>query len=746
MEKRRRRYLVRIAGYVFVVLGGLLSACGNQVTGAGDARTDEKDGGGLTTVRNDAAGDAGTDAFGWWDERGLQTNGQGGFHEIPLCEQSGDPCDGQTGLCFEVCGTEVLVLAPPILSGFSAARLLPEEFPFAVARSKGGLVSVEDSLLVVREAESLIELGRLPVGWAHAVVVVGTTAFVRDNMMGGITVVKIADPANPVPLAWWAAATTLPPSGIGGPEARVRLVGASNGRLVLSTERGVSLLDVSEPYAPVEDLCIAHAGGKPVWTPNVLTDGRWLVVQILTDGDEQAVARVHDLLAPDPTVAVAELSCLAEGLLALHKGRLLLAVEGEAQLYELAAHGELAMVAARAMPKVSLHGPASVVGGFLKVYMGKHWSALDLESDNLAIYVVQQENEAPCLERLLPEEEGPEWVVSPWYVPDQRWPAAQSPVHPCPATAQHSPLRALDGLLSPGGNEMLVQAEEGDWLVNLDDGTATPVSGLSLAYTEADFPRAVWVGNRIAMLAGGPGTDWEIMGDSYIEIHDRQLLDAPPLVVDSPGTILDLAAGDRHLFVLSEPAERLFEDPAPPIEERLVWSVDLGEALPSRTDVSLAGGAAPVGIAATGETLYVLDADAGIRILDSGGKELRTVAVPADSLNGPHIAGPEGLLVRGTDGVPRWLPPDSESFLDHVSGCTELVPVAATDGTFYLLGRSPHGSGFAYRWDLLVATPVHQDDGFVLEVQATAPLGRIPTRVFPGSPAVIVDTGLLLLL
>ncbi len=722
MERRNGGCLARIAGYVFVVLLGLLIACGNRVS---------------------AAGDGGSDAFGK-DEGGLQANRQAGPHVTPLCEQTGDSCDDRAGLCFEVCGTGVLVQAPPILSGFGVAMPLPENLPRAVARGEGGLVTVENPNLVVRQPETLSELGRVAVGRAHAVVVVGTTAFVQDAALGGISVVEIADPVNPTPVAWWAAALTPPPSGIGGPEPRLRLVGASDGRLVLSTERGVSLLDFSNPGVPLEVVCVPHADGQPAWTPHVATDGRWLVVQMVTDGDEQAVARVHDLLAPDPTAVVGELPCLAEGFLALHKGRLLLALEGEAQLYELADPGGPAMVAARATPK-NVPFDAPVVGGFAKVCEADLCSALDLESEDLAVYAVQQENEPPCLERLLPEEEGTVWVVSPWYAPDKRWPAAQSPVHACPAAAEQSPLRSVDGVLSPGGDEMLVHAEDGDWLVNLDDGATTAVSALHWGYCGESFPPAAWIGQRIATATGGPGGDWGIVGDSRIEIHDRQLLDAPPLVVDSPGTILDLAAGGQHLYVLSEPAERAFGDPAPAIEERVLWGVDLGAAMPSRSDLPLPGGAAPTGIAATGQTLYVLDAEAGIRVLDSAGNELRTVAVPDDSLDGPHVGGPGGLMVRGSDGVPRWLPPDGESLLDHVDGCAELVPVAATGGDFHLLGRSPYGPGFASRWDLLVATPIHQDGGFVLQVQASAPLGQIPKRVLPGSPTVIVHDGLILL-
>jgi len=368
-----------------------------------------------------------------------------------------------------------------------------------------------------------------------------------------------------------------------------------------------------------------------------------------------------------------------------------------------------------------------------------------MESTDLAGYSVVAEEQTACLERLVPWEGGEEWVVSPWYAPDQRWPAAQSPAHACPAAAEQSPLRSSDGVLSPGGDEMLVHAEDGDWYVSLDDGTATAVSGFSWGYVGATFPPAMWIGDRIAMLAGGPGMDWEIVGDSYLEIRDRQFLDAPPLVVDSPGTILDLAAGGQHLFVLSEPAERAFGDPAPAIEERVFWAVDLGAVTPSRVDLPLPSGALPTGIAATGGTLYVLDAEAGIRILDSAGNELRTVAVPADSLDGPHVAGPGGMLVRGSDGVPRWLPADGESLLGYVDGCAELVPVAADGNSFHLLGRFPDSSAFASRWDLVVATPVHQDGGFVLQVQASAPLGQVPTRVFPGAPTVIIDGGLLLL-
>ena len=292
---------------------------------------------------------------------------------------------------------------------------------------------------------------------------------------------------------------------------------------------------------------------------------------------------------------------------------------------------------------------------------------------------------------------------------------------------------------------MLVHAEDGDWLVDLDDGATTAVSGLHWGYCGESFPPAVWIGQRIATATGGPGGDWGIVGDSRIEIHDRQFLDAPPLVVDSPGTILDLAAGGQYLFVLSEPAERAFGDPAPAVEERMLWSVDVGETLPSRTDLTLPGGAAPTGIAATGQTLYVLDAEAGIRVLDSAGNELRMIAVPADSLDGPHGAGPGGLLVRSSDGVPRWLPADGESLVDHVDGCAELVPVAADGNSFHLLARFPGSSDFASRWDLLVAAPVLESGGFVFEAKASAPLGQAPTRVLPGETTIIIDNGLVLL-
>ena len=705
-----------------IVLFGLLAGCG---------------------ARAGAAGDALSDSLGP-DSAGLYSGGEAGGGGIPLCEQPGDPCTDRGGFCFDVCGTTVLVQAPPSLSGFAVAAALPANLPRAAARAEAGLITIEQPNLVVRDPDSLLELGSIAVGRAHDLVVVGATAFVQDGSLGGVTVVDIADPAHPTPTAWWAAATTLPPSGIGGPEARMRLVGASDGRLVVSTERGVSLLDVSDPHAPVEALCIPHADGEPAWTAHVLTDGNWLVVTMALDGDEDGVARVHDLQAVDPTVAVAEFPCLVEGFVALHKGRLLLAVEGEAQLYELAAPGGTAMIAARAMPK-NVPFDTPVVGGFAKVCKADLCSAFDLESDDLAVYTVEQETEPPCLERLLPEEGGTVWVVSPWYAPDLRWPVEESPVHACPAAAEQSPLRSVDGVLSPGGDEMLVHAEDDDWLVNLDDGVTTAVSGLHWGYCGESFPSAVWIGDRIAVLTGGPGGDWGIVGDSLIEIHDRAFLDVPPLMVDSPGTILDLAAGGQHLYVLSEPAERAFGDPAPTIEERVLWSVDLGAAMPSRSDLPLPGGALPTGFAATGETLYVLDAEAGIRVLDSAGNELRTVAAPADSTNGPHVAGPGGLLVRGSDGVPRWLPEDGESLLDHVDGCAELLPVAADANSFHLLGRFPGSSDYASRWDLLVATPVLESGGFVFEAKAGGPLGQAPTRVLPGETTVIIHDGLVLL-
>jgi len=409
-------------GCAAVAVSGLLIACATKAGANGDVGSDasESDGG------------------------GVYEEGAAGARTIPLCEQQGHPCDDRAGLCFDVCGTPVLVQVLPSLSGFAAAAALPANLPRAADRAETGLVSIEQPNLVVRDPDSLLELGSVSVGRAHGLVLVGTTAFVQEGWLGGVTVVDIADPAHPTPITWWAAATTPPPSGIGGPEARMRLVGASDGRLVVSTERGVSLLDVSDPHAPVEALCVAHAGGEPAWTPHVLTDGRWLVVHLMIDEDEQAVARVHDLQAPDPTVAVAELSCLAEGFVALHAGRLLLVVEGEAQLYELAAPGGPAMTAARAMPK-NVPFDAPIVGGFAKVCKAALCSAFDLESEDLAVYTVQQENEAPCLERLSPEEEGTEWVVSPWYAPDKRWPVAQSPVHACPAAAEPSPLRSVDG-------------------------------------------------------------------------------------------------------------------------------------------------------------------------------------------------------------------------------------------------------------------------------------------------------------
>jgi hypothetical protein len=721
LKKREIRSL-NVVRYSVMVLFSLLTACGTKAGGAGDI---------------------GSDTFGP-GEVAIYTDGEARAPDTPMCKQQGDPCADGGGFCFDVCGTQVLVQAPPSLSGYTVATALPANLPRAAARAEFGLVTIEIPNIVLREPETLAEIGAVPVGRANALAVVGAIAFVQDGLLGGVTVVDMGDPAHPMPMAWWAAATTPPPSGVGGPKARLRLVGASDGQLVVSTERGVSLLDVSDPHAPVEALCVPHAEGEPTWTAHVVTNGNWLVVTRALGGDEDGIARVHDLQAVDPNIAVAEFPSLVEGFVALHKGRLLLAVEGEAQLYELAAPGGPAMIAVRAL-STNVPFDAPVVGGFAMVCNAAMCSAFDLESEDLAVYTVEQVDAQPCLERLLSEEGGTEWVVSPQYSPDQRWPVEESPIHSCPAAAEQSPLRAFDGVLSPGGDEILVHADGGDWLVNLDDGTTTAVAGLSGGYSDKPFPSAVWVGDRIAMLTGGPGGDWGIIGNSLIEIHDRQLLDGPPISVDSPGTILDLAAGGQHLYVLSEPAERAFGDPAPTIAERVLWSVELGAAMPSRTDLPLPGGALPTGLAATGETLYVLDAEAGIRVLDSAGNELRTVAVPENSVNGPHVAGPGGLLVRGGDGVPRWLPAGGESLLVHVDGCAELVPVATDGGSFHFLGRFPGSPDFASRWDLIVATPVPKDDGFVFEVDGSAPLGQSPTRVLPGDPTVIIDNGLVLL-
>ncbi len=721
MERRRGLRLPDVIGCTVMVLLGLLTACGTKAGGAGDT---------------------GSDTSGP-EEGAMYAKGETRVPETPLCKQQGDPCADGGGFCFEVCGTQVLVQAPPSLSGFSAAAL-PANLPRASARAEVGLVTIENPNILLREPETLSELGAVPVGRANALVVVGATAFVQDSVLGGVTVVDVGDPAHPIPVAWWAAATTPPPSGIGGPKARLRLVGAYDGKLVVSTELGVSLLDVSDPHAPVEALCIPHAEGEPAWTSHVLTDGNWLVVTMALDGDEDGIARVHDWQAVDPTIAVAEFPCLVEGFVALHKGRLLVAVEGEAQLYELAAPDGPAMIAARPSTK-NVPFDAPLVGGFAMVCKAALCSAFDLESEDLAAYAVEQEDERPCLERLLPEEGGAEWVVSPWYAPDQRWPVDESPVHPCPAAAKQSPQRSVDGVVSPEGDEILVHAEDGDWLVNLDDATTTAVSGLSWGYSGKPFPPAVWVGDRIAVLTGGPGWDWGIIGHSLIEIHDRQHPEKAPISMDSPGTILDLAAGGQYLFILSEPTERAFGDPAPTVEERVLWSVELGAAIPSRTDLPLPGGALPTGIAAAGETLYVLDAEAVILVLDFAGNQIRKVAVPNDSINGPHVAGPGGLLVRGSDGVPRWLPADGESLLDHVDGCAELVPVTADGNSFHLLSRIPGSPDFASRWDLLVATPVLESSGFVFEVKTGAPMGQAPTRVLPGEPTVIIHDGLVLL-
>ena len=733
----------RVACALLLLL--LLGGCGTSGGGSA-AGSDSKTGG----VDDCTSGD---DSWSWGVAPGQGEWIVGSGHYVS-CEADPDPC--ATGTCFTVCGTFVQVHPPAALEGFDAATPLPLQHPMDFGRTSQALVTLEHPHLVLRDTDSLAELGALFLGWHNYVAVTEGLALVNTLNRGGIQVVDLSDPTQPAAMARWRVAAP-PPGAEEGSGTGLWLVGAAEGLVIVETGLGVSLLDVSDPQAPVEAACIPH--GASELAIHEKTDGRWLVVQRIDIEDWAYGASVYDLDASEPTKEVAKLPATPETFMELHQGRLLLFTEDDdqARLYELDTEGGPALVATRPVKKAP-PWIAPVVGGF--ALMGDYHGfagetgveeALDLEGDDLGVYTVHPVEGSPCLQRMVPAAGGPEWLVSPHYVPDTRWSADAPPVHACPPAhpnpeAKASPIRFYDGIVSPDGAEVLAWSDVGVYLVSTTNGETTPVQNLPLVYYGpygSLLPQA-WVGDRIAFLVALQGKKTE-PGDSLVEVRLREALDAVEVVVDSPGPVLDAVLGGTMLYAISEPEERASGSEPPPPEELVLWAVDLAADDPARIDLSFPATTKPVGLAAWGDLVYVLEKELGVHVLDSAGTLLSTVAAGSDEIDGAYAAGPEGLLLRGEDGVLRWLPVDGEALLEDIAGCTEAAPIAALQEGFYLSARTPSGEVPESFWELRVATPSPAGDGFALEVTARAPFESEAYAVRPGMKTAVFGMNLVAL-
>ncbi|MBN2575249.1 MAG: hypothetical protein JXP73_11860 [Deltaproteobacteria bacterium] len=463
----------KLALLASLVLAGPLLANGCVATdsiGSGGVR-DGGSGGARIVIGSGGTGgsrDSGMD--GKLDAPGVEAN--------PLCE---------TFACFSACQRQIPVAPVEQPTGFvpvPAKSYAYETFPLGADM----VLATGRSFAEIRKASDLSLVGSLPLPatWSYeSTAVVGNTAVVRDGH-ANLAVLDLSNPAAPRATAWWFPWVGYP-------------VGSWHGKLVLSTGHGVSFLDVSNPLAPVETLCLPSARAEFIAGDTLVGRGKG--------------AEVYRLDAALNTGALwASIPLGDTRLYAMEGQRLVIPAAGgggwDVGLYDLG--GAAPVEVAR---HEQLHHP------YLWSSAGFFYEAESTDLAKTIAYDMRGAFEphsvsalagAECLYRLDAMDGSAALVVSGW-LPGMRFSPDAPPAVVCPAEDPIGEARGA-GALSPDGRTLVVPSSAGWVFRDLDTGADAIMGG------GPRYPDDVgWVQDRIVAVESLRGLENMI---SWATIYD----------------------------------------------------------------------------------------------------------------------------------------------------------------------------------------------------------------------------------
>lgn len=631
----------------------------------------------------------------------------------------GPSCEAPAGgVAVTLCGADIVIADPEAFGLTEVAHAsMP---PRSMARVGGFVVQLDGARLVVRSADrldgtasgddaDLAETGEVYLGWfVRSLDVVSARRVVVQTDLGA-TFVDLDDHGAPSVSVVWRGATVL---------------GADAGRIAIRAPGGFALVDVAEPRAPVEVACATGPAGVFGYDlPRRMQDGHLLVVS--AEGADSWKAWLYDV-GTTPIGAPWAIPGDAPTAV-LHRDRLLVfpnAREDLAVLYRIGdgAPEELARVAA---PRTEPHSGNVVVGGMLALagLYEPPTRLIDLESDRAEVYRLEEAR--ACGWVVAPAAGGQSLGLTPARDPSLRL-APDAVGEGCTASTGFSD-RVDIVARQPGGSRALVRGDTWRFLdLATFERTPTPLSDDLDAIPH-------WVGEHIYMVKQ-TGSDWGMHVQSTIDVYDARDLGAAPRRVSRDHTLFGMAAGER-LWFLSDPGVSIYAEPGS-VSERQIWSLGAdGIAIlehPELDDLR------PVALAATGDTLWVLDERGFVRRSRGGVLDDSPRFSLGDSTGVVLVSSALGLFIADTSRTLKWWI-DSELVPRRFSGpkdCLTRALAAADDAYLYVLAQLRDPNHVPLESELVIGTPLARGNVFDL-----TPVAREPgaPRVFPGTPTLLLD-------
>ncbi len=623
------------------------------------------------------------------------------------------PCDGRA--CFTACGIPVAIDDAPELRGFDALER-PATKPFAAARVALTLATLNDIELQIRHGETAEILGTVPLpGPLDTVASLEGLAIVGSDS-GRMYPIVLNDPAAPVVAATWRPQVDDDVWGM-------RIAGTTTNRLVLQTSAGLSLLDLTNPGAPVEERCLTvpvEGGMGRVWDVEV---GAYFIAAA---GGETPLVFTWDLQRPE--AAPVPLPIDDRSTVVLHEESLYVARNGEII--------EFSVVPGQAISEVrrasaTMGGDPPVAGGFLLL----DGVALDLE-DELKPYDIVDTEAASCTVSLNAQDQSTSWVVSPNFVPDRRFDVTNFPTYDCgPPAPRFGAL--TEGAADPAGSRLLVRAADG-WIL------WDPATGDQDAAAVAGGGRPVWLDGAVATVTQY-GSDGSVPMTATL---DWASLEAPSeggsFEVSTP--LLDWDGGGGALWFIAEAEPRAYGEEPPAASSNLVYSFT--PPATQATPLPLAEDAAPIGVAAAGPTVYIFDHARKVHVHDvSTGERTAAVSAPFGLDPKARAASSLGLFVADECGGILWIDGAGLARTFTAPADETYVPLAADASALYVASTfAPHPDYAAEQALIALVPAAGSEDAFALTEIARYPLTGAQRSVAPRLDGVaLFDKGVHLL-
>lgn len=667
--------------------------------------------------------------------------GVGGFDEsegLFVCSDVPNACDA--GDCFELCGVDVAILEPPVISGFTVTEPTGPAGP----RIPVGNVWVEErgASVFVYDTEDAEPVGRLVYPGLVGPIVLGEKAFMVDQN-GNYLRLDLSDPNEPRFDQFWAIAMDFSNPEI--PTPRARTWPSSGEQLVFRVDQSLSFVDVSGDD-PVETECleVPPLDGDP--GAIVFLGDEVVVQQVAVEGDGEVYAfRVFD--RQDTEEPRATVTTLWESPAYFWQNRMVVYTDEDTPrlaLFELTNEG------AEELGRADFPAGASPYIWSGRMFAGllvledacddASCPAFDMSGDvPLAAYDV----EAGVVDGTLcvgqaTAVEGEDFWLSPRLFPDQRF--ASEPDHDCgPLDQARKNFHAV--AWSPDGSEVLWIGNDGDtpWL-GIGDPSGEDITRFSVGEEEW-FAGVWWSGDTIVVHSGITCDAWV----DWLYLHDRAEPDAEPVRVDFPGPMIQMAVYDGRVWALGlEGSYDCALGNQPELPKRL-WRLDVDDPEAGFETFDLPDGADPEYLRLSADTVWLV----GRTRTDAVDRDGVTIA--SYSLRVPYSptmhASESGLLIRASDGVVHYLEPGSEATPGEARACSEHFPFGSDSDYFYILAREPGGRHLSSPETLQRVRLVPSGDDFSFETEATLPwggeLGEMPeARISPsGSISLLLGDG-----